>query len=151
MCLFPLLLLASPLASASFPLVVIPPPHTILAHHYQIKYQFCLYIFYSSVCTKTTTIPPKQPLPHFTTVLKLTRNYTKVTTTKTVNGVTTKMVSFVYDHVYCCDGVPDNIMEKIEPVLDTSYKPYVIDGKKHNDDNKPQYFQTTKGQKVLKN
>ncbi|KAJ9058810.1 hypothetical protein DSO57_1008340 [Entomophthora muscae] len=83
-------------------------------------------------------------------VQKLTRKYTKVITTKTVNDITTKMVSYVYNPVYCRNSVPATIMEKVKPVLDTMYKPYVSDNKGQDDNKQPQYFKNTDEQKVLK-
>ncbi|KAJ9052629.1 hypothetical protein DSO57_1032303 [Entomophthora muscae] len=41
------------------------------------------------------------------------------------------------------------MMEKVKPVLDTSYKPYVSDGNQE-DNNKPNFYRTTEGQLVLK-
>ncbi|KAJ9078852.1 hypothetical protein DSO57_1002479 [Entomophthora muscae] len=72
-----------------------------------------------------------------TRVQKLIRKYTKVIATKTVNGITTKRVSFVYNHVYHYDGVLAPIMEKVKPVLDTMYKPYMSDKKGENDNKEP--------------
>ncbi|KAJ9088344.1 hypothetical protein DSO57_1024038 [Entomophthora muscae] len=76
---------------------------------------------------------------------KLTRKYTKVVTTKTVNDVTTKRVSLVYNPVYCHNGVLAAILEKVKPVFDTSYKPYVSDSEGADKDKLPQYFQIKKG------
>ncbi|KAJ9053826.1 hypothetical protein DSO57_1020421 [Entomophthora muscae] len=44
---------------------------------------------------------------------------------------------------------PSAMMEKVKPVLDTSYKPYVNDGNQE-DNNKPNFYRTTEGQLVLK-
>ncbi|KAJ9088565.1 hypothetical protein DSO57_1021836 [Entomophthora muscae] len=41
-------------------------------------------------------------------------------------------------------------MEKAKPVLDIIYKPYMSYNKDQDNNNQPQYFQTTDGQKVLK-
>ncbi|KAJ9067732.1 hypothetical protein DSO57_1036157 [Entomophthora muscae] len=83
-------------------------------------------------------------------VQKLTRKYTKVVTIKTVNNVTTERVTLVYGPVYCRNGVPAAILEKVKPVLDTSYKIYVSDSKGADKDKLPHYFQPVKRQKVLK-
>ncbi|KAJ9085664.1 hypothetical protein DSO57_1011813 [Entomophthora muscae] len=41
-------------------------------------------------------------------------------------------------------------MEKVKPVLDTTYKPYVSAYKGQDDNKQPQYFQTTDCKQVLK-
>ncbi|KAJ9069606.1 hypothetical protein DSO57_1016767 [Entomophthora muscae] len=41
------------------------------------------------------------------------------------------------------------MLEKVKPVLDTSYKPYFSDGNQE-DDKEPKFYQTDEGQLVLK-
>ncbi|KAJ9078411.1 hypothetical protein DSO57_1006825 [Entomophthora muscae] len=40
----------------------------------------------------------------------------------------------------CCDGTSASIMERVNPILDTTYEPYVSDGKGQVNDTKPQYY-----------
>ncbi|KAJ9080379.1 hypothetical protein DSO57_1025689 [Entomophthora muscae] len=68
-------------------------------------------------------------------VTKLTRNYTKV--------ITTRRVSLIYNPVYCQELVLSAMMEKVKPVLDTSYKPYMSDNKEQDDNKEPHYYQIT--------
>ncbi|KAJ9084877.1 hypothetical protein DSO57_1019517 [Entomophthora muscae] len=42
------------------------------------------------------------------------------------------------------------MLEKVKPVLDTSYKPYVSDGNQE-EDKEPEFFRTDKGQLVVVN
>ncbi|KAJ9081345.1 hypothetical protein DSO57_1015628 [Entomophthora muscae] len=83
-------------------------------------------------------------------VQKLTRKYTKVTTTRTVNAVTTERVYFVYNPVYRCNGILVTIMEKVKPVLDTTHKNYVSDNKGEDEDKETQFYQTVDEKQVLK-
>ncbi|KAJ9066797.1 hypothetical protein DSO57_1006088 [Entomophthora muscae] len=41
------------------------------------------------------------------------------------------------------------MLEKVKPVLDTSYKPYISDGNQE-EDKEPEFYQTNEGQLVLK-
>ncbi|KAJ9077724.1 hypothetical protein DSO57_1013989 [Entomophthora muscae] len=41
------------------------------------------------------------------------------------------------------------MLEKVNPVIDTSYKPYVSDGNQE-DDKEPEFYRTDEGQLVLK-
>ncbi|KAJ9053165.1 hypothetical protein DSO57_1026928 [Entomophthora muscae] len=67
-----------------------------------------------------------------------------------VNDVTTKMMSLVYSPVYGCNGVPVALLEKVKPVLETMYEPYMSDSNEGENDKLPQYYHTIKGQKELK-
>ncbi|KAJ9050989.1 hypothetical protein DSO57_1009073 [Entomophthora muscae] len=82
-------------------------------------------------------------------VPKLTWKPTKVTTTKTVRNKEVELTLYVFDAVYCQELVPSAMLEKIKPVFDTSYKPYVSDGNQE-DNSKPDFYRTTEGQLVLK-
>ncbi|KAJ9048428.1 hypothetical protein DSO57_1035132 [Entomophthora muscae] len=82
-------------------------------------------------------------------VPKLTRKPTKVTTTKKVRNKEVELNLYVFDIVYRQELVPSAILEKVKPVLDTSYKPYVSDGNQE-DDEEPEFYQTNEGQLVLK-
>ncbi|KAJ9049449.1 hypothetical protein DSO57_1024254 [Entomophthora muscae] len=79
----------------------------------------------------------------------LTWKPTRVTTINKVKNKEIKLTSYVFDTVYCQENVPTAMIEKVKPVLDTSYKPYVSDGNQE-DNNKPEFYRTTEGQLVLK-
>ncbi|KAJ9072910.1 hypothetical protein DSO57_1022239 [Entomophthora muscae] len=64
--------------------------------------------------------------------------------------MTTKRVSLAYNPVYWCDGISATIKESAKPVFDTTYEPYMSDGKGKDNDKEPKFYQTTDGQKVLK-
>ncbi|KAJ9062560.1 hypothetical protein DSO57_1009615 [Entomophthora muscae] len=82
-------------------------------------------------------------------VPKLTRKPTKVTTTKMVRNKEVELTSYVFDIVYRQEPVPSAMLEKMKPVIDTSYKPYISDG--NQEENKePKFYQTNEGQLVLK-
>ncbi|KAJ9056304.1 hypothetical protein DSO57_1034522 [Entomophthora muscae] len=82
-------------------------------------------------------------------VSKLTQKPTKVTTTKTVRDKEVELTLYVFDVVYQQESVPSAMLEKVKPVLDASYKPYVSDGNQE-EDKKPKFYQTDEGQLVLK-
>ncbi|KAJ9052792.1 hypothetical protein DSO57_1030684 [Entomophthora muscae] len=77
-------------------------------------------------------------------VPKLIRKPIKVTTTKKIRTKEIKITSFVFDPIYCQEAVPEAIMKKAKPVLDTSYKPFVSDDNQL-DNNKPEFYRTTGG------
>ncbi|KAJ9080583.1 hypothetical protein DSO57_1023410 [Entomophthora muscae] len=54
-------------------------------------------------------------------VPKLTQKPTKVTATKTVRNKEIELASYVLDAVYRQELVPSAMMEKVKPVLDTTY------------------------------
>ena len=56
---------------------------------------------------------------------------------------------YVFDAVYQQESVPSAMLEKVKPVLDTSYKPYISDGNQE-DSKEPKFYQTNEGQLVLK-
>ncbi|KAJ9081119.1 hypothetical protein DSO57_1018141 [Entomophthora muscae] len=68
-------------------------------------------------------------------VQKLTQKFTKVITTKTVNDFTTERMSLVYNPVHHRNSVFAAILEKVKPVLDTNYEPYISDSKGADKDN----------------
>ncbi|KAJ9074294.1 hypothetical protein DSO57_1007984 [Entomophthora muscae] len=82
-------------------------------------------------------------------VPKLTWKPTKVTTTKKVRNKEVELTSYVFDIVYRQELVPSAMLEKVKPVLNTSYKPYFSDGNQE-DDKEPEFYQTNKGQLVFK-
>ncbi|KAJ9074711.1 hypothetical protein DSO57_1003767 [Entomophthora muscae] len=61
-------------------------------------------------------------------VPKLTRKPTKVTFTKKVRDNEVELTFYVFDVVDRQELVPSTMLEKVKPVLDTSYEPYVSDG-----------------------
>ncbi|KAJ9071875.1 hypothetical protein DSO57_1032927 [Entomophthora muscae] len=82
-------------------------------------------------------------------VPKLTRKPAKVTTTKKVRDKEVELTSYVFDIVYRQELIPSAMLEKVKPVLDTSYLPYVSDG--NQEENKePEFYKTNEGQLVLK-
>ncbi|KAJ9063111.1 hypothetical protein DSO57_1003641 [Entomophthora muscae] len=66
-------------------------------------------------------------------VPKLTRKPTKVTTTKKVKDKEVELTFYVFDVVYQQESVLSVMLEKVKPVLDTSYKPYISDGNQEED------------------
>ncbi|KAJ9073657.1 hypothetical protein DSO57_1013899 [Entomophthora muscae] len=50
----------------------------------------------------------------------------------------------VFDIVYRQELVPSAMLEKMKPVLDASYEPYISDGKQE-DDKDPEFFRTDEG------
>ncbi|KAJ9062060.1 hypothetical protein DSO57_1014684 [Entomophthora muscae] len=82
-------------------------------------------------------------------VPKLTWKPTKVTTTKKVRNKEVELTLYVFDVVYRQEPVPSAMLEKVKPVLNTSYKPYVSDGNQE-EDKEPEFFRTDEGQLVLK-
>ncbi|KAJ9048032.1 hypothetical protein DSO57_1039051 [Entomophthora muscae] len=60
-----------------------------------------------------------------------------------------ELTLYVFDVVYRQELVPSAMLEKVKPVLDTSYEPYISDGNQE-DDKEPQFYQTNEGQLVLK-
>ncbi|KAJ9087628.1 hypothetical protein DSO57_1031205 [Entomophthora muscae] len=82
-------------------------------------------------------------------VAKLTRKPTKVTTTKMVRNKEVKLTLYVFDGFYWQELVLSAMLEKVKPVLDTSYEPYVSDGNQE-EDKEPELYQTDEGHLVLK-
>ncbi|KAJ9052370.1 hypothetical protein DSO57_1034954 [Entomophthora muscae] len=82
-------------------------------------------------------------------VPKLTQKLTKVTTTKKVINKEVELTSYVFEPVYFQEKVLAFIMEKVKPVIDTSYKPHISDSNQEDND-KPKFYRTTEGQLVLK-
>ncbi|KAJ9067223.1 hypothetical protein DSO57_1001860 [Entomophthora muscae] len=60
-------------------------------------------------------------------VPKLTWKPTKVTTIKTIINKEVDLTLYMFNVVYCQESVPSAMLEKVKPVLDTSYEPYVSD------------------------
>ncbi|KAJ9086342.1 hypothetical protein DSO57_1005046 [Entomophthora muscae] len=56
------------------------------------------------------------------------RKPTKVITIKKGRNKEVELTLYVFDAVYCQESVLSAMMEKVKPVLDTSYKPYISDG-----------------------
>ncbi|KAJ9061257.1 hypothetical protein DSO57_1022312 [Entomophthora muscae] len=82
-------------------------------------------------------------------VPKLIQKPIKVTTTKTVINKEIKLTSFVFDPVYHQELALSAMIEKVKPVLDTSYEPYVSDSNQEDIED-PEYFQNKDGQPVIK-
>ncbi|KAJ9060190.1 hypothetical protein DSO57_1033536 [Entomophthora muscae] len=80
---------------------------------------------------------------------KLTQKPTKVTTTKTVINKEVEFTLYVLNVVYRQELVPPAMLEKVKPVLDTSYEPYVSDGNQE-EDKEPEIYRNTERQLVLK-
>ncbi|KAJ9058462.1 hypothetical protein DSO57_1012056 [Entomophthora muscae] len=80
---------------------------------------------------------------------KLTQKPTKVTTTKTVRNKEVELTLYVFNTVYRQESVLSALLEKVKPVIDTSYKPYISDGNQE-DNEEPKFYQTDEGQLVLK-
>ncbi|KAJ9064191.1 hypothetical protein DSO57_1032987 [Entomophthora muscae] len=48
--------------------------------------------------------------------------------------------------MYCQDAVPTSLIEKVSPVLDSSYEPYWSNSNKEDKEEEPQSYQTLEGQ-----
>ncbi|KAJ9048431.1 hypothetical protein DSO57_1035135 [Entomophthora muscae] len=82
-------------------------------------------------------------------VPKLTQKPTKVTTTNMVRNKEVELTLYVFDAVYRQELVLSVMLEKVKPVLDTSYEPYISNG--NQEDNKEtEFFQTDEGQLVVR-
>ncbi|KAJ9087459.1 hypothetical protein DSO57_1033174 [Entomophthora muscae] len=80
---------------------------------------------------------------------KLTWKPIKVITTKKVRNKEVELTSYVFDVVHRQELVPSTMLEKVKPVLTTSYEPYVSDGNQE-EDKEPEFFITDEGKLVLK-
>ena len=72
-------------------------------------------------------------------VSKLSRKATKVVMSKTVNNKEVELTSLVFEPVYHQELVSKSMIQKVQLVLDTTYKPYVSNGD-HNNNKEPEYY-----------